>query len=94
MANYRFSATLSGPLSVYLGGGVGASRIELSGWGNSDSDTVLTLQSLAGFEYALTESFSARLGYRFMWWNDPELMGEDWGNVDDTAVELGFSLRF
>ena len=67
LANVGFKSALSPSLRIYtaIGAGVGMHDITVYN-GPSFDDTVLALQYVGGLEYALTDSFSTKLGYRFL----------------------------
>ncbi|MDP0499440.1 MAG: outer membrane beta-barrel protein [Verrucomicrobiota bacterium JB022] len=102
MANYRLQvADASSGLSLYVGAGLGFSKVTLDTNSNlgEDDDYTFTWQVLAGIEYAVAENVSLRLGYRYIELDDVKLFEDSWfgGEYEvgyDSAVELGVNFSF
>jgi len=81
-------------LGFYGGAGLGASRIEISGWGLKDETWSFTAQAFAGLEYRATPAVSLTVGARYVWIDDATLVGITAEVGDDVAVEAGIRIRF
>jgi opacity protein-like surface antigen len=94
MANYRAQFPGKGSFSGYLGGGIGMSRVKISGFGLSDSDWAFTAQAFAGLSYRLSETSALDFGARYI--NIQEATVFDFTEEvgDDIAVELGLRVNF
>jgi len=90
--------------SPYVGAGIGAARIEASALEvtgqplSNDSDIVFAYQLLAGLEYAMTDSLSLDLGYRYFSSSQPKF-SEANGQVFEMdylshSVVLGLKVGF
>src|SRR3546814_8682974 len=83
----------------YLGGGIGAMRIETNdvsviGFDLSDeSDTVGAGQLGAGIGYRLTDNFSVSCDHRFLMSEDPEFADVEAENQNH-SLSLGLRYRF
>ena len=63
--------------AFYLGGGIGAAYLDVSGDLGSDDDTVFAYQGSAGFSFAATPSIVLSLGYQYFATEDPKFGGTD-----------------
>ena len=94
MVNYKLAFKTESSLTPYIGIGIGMSWVDVSGYGISDDDTVFTYQAIAGLDYALNESISLVLGYRYFSLEDAELFDTSFGDLDDSVIEAGVRFRF
>lgn len=98
MANYRGSASLGGPVSLYFGGGVGSSYYDASVERLSDTGWIFTAQAFAGLEFFFNENVSMLAGARYLYFDDYDVRasGNDvnFPSVDDIAIEVGMTIRF
>jgi opacity protein-like surface antigen len=63
--------------AFYIGGGVGAAYLDLSGDAGSEDDTVFAYQGSAGFSFAASQNVVLSLGYIYLATTDPEFDGVD-----------------
>ena len=98
MANYRGSASLGGPVSLYFGGGLGSSYYDASVGALSDTGWVFTAQAFGGLEFFFNESVSMLAGVRYLYFDDYDvrISGNNvtFPSVDDIAIEVGMTIRF
>ena len=94
MVNYKAINSASEKMDVYFGAGAGMTKVDVSGYGMSDDDTVFTLQALVGLEFSFSPTGSLRLGYRYVYLDTVELIGEKIDDLDDSVVEVGVVFRF
>jgi opacity protein-like surface antigen len=95
--NVKLERLISGGLSVYAGGGLGASYVDaeidsLSGDDDSADDWVFTAQAFAGLAYHVNDSLELFGGGRWIYFEDPSFRGVDLG--DDWLLEAGLRYHF
>lgn len=94
MVNYKLAFKMDSSITPYIGVGIGLSWVDVSVMGMSDDDTAFTYQAIAGLDYAIDESISLVLGYRYFSLEDTELFGFNLGDLDDSVIEVGVRFRF
>jgi opacity protein-like surface antigen len=72
LANGYYDFTNDSPMSFYLTGGIGASKVEVDRPGGSEDDTVFAYQLGAGVGYAASETVIWDFRYRYLGTADPE----------------------
>lgn len=95
--NVKLERLLSGPWSVYVGGGLGSSFIdsefELEEDDNdSEDDWVFTGQVFAGVAYHATDAVELFAGARWIYFDDPDFANVELG--DDVLFEGGLRFHF
>ena len=96
--NVKLEHLISGGLSGYIGGGVGASYVDADidsrfpGFDVSDDDWVFTGQVFAGLAYHVDEKFEVFGGARWIYFDDPDFAGVSLG--DDVLIEGGLRYHF
>ncbi|MES1944848.1 OmpA/MotB [Salinisphaera sp. PC39] len=71
MANAWYEFNADGDWHPYLGGGVGAARLDYEALDFNEDDMVFAYQVGAGISYDLTDYTSVSLGYRYFGTDDP-----------------------
>lgn len=94
MLNYRAINTVNESYDFYFGGGAGISKVDVSGFGLSDDDSVFTVQLMVGMDFKLSSEVALRLGYRYIYLETVELFGIELDELDDSVVELGLVVKF
>jgi opacity protein-like surface antigen len=95
MVNYRLTAPLAqSKFSLYVGAGLGASQVKLSGWGYHDNDWAFTFQTFAGVEYSVTPTVSLTAGGRYLNIGTASVGGIRGTVGDDGSLEAGIRIRF
>ncbi|HEX7260243.1 MAG TPA: hypothetical protein VF258_00350 [Luteolibacter sp.] len=95
--NVKFDRLLTGGLSAYIGGGVGASYLDaeleapFSGDESAD-DWVFTGQIFAGLAYQVNDAFEIFGGARWIHFEDPDFAGISLD--DDVLLEGGLRFHF
>ena len=79
MANGYFDAYFGPQMrwAVYIGGGVGAAYLDVSGDLGSADDTVFAYQGSLGFSFAASPHVVLSLGYQYLATTDPDFEGID-----------------
>ncbi|GAA5120621.1 porin family protein [Luteolibacter yonseiensis] len=94
--NARFEHLISGGLSAYVGGGLGASYVdaEVSGFGATAEadDWVFTAQVFAGLAYHVNDNVEIFGGARWIYFDDPSFSGVSLD--DDVLFEGGLTFHF
>ncbi len=94
--NVKFEHPISGALTGYFGGGVGASYVDADidffEFHDSGNDWVFTGQVFAGLAYHFNETSEIFVGARWIYFDDPDLDGISLG--DDVMVEGGLRFHF
>ena len=94
--NVKLEKLISGSLSAYLGGGLGASYLDAqynSPFPSDDSDDwVFTAQVFGGLAYRVNETVEVFGGGRWIYFDDPDFKGLSLG--DDWMVEGGVRFHF
>jgi opacity protein-like surface antigen len=95
--NVKLERLITGGLSAYVGGGVGASYVDaeidsIGGDDDSADDWVFTAQAFAGLAYHVNDSLEIFGGGRWIYFEDPSFRGVDLG--DDWLVEAGLRYHF
>lgn len=76
MANAFYDFYVNGPITPFIGGGIGVANIEADADNSgSEDDTVFGYQLAAGGSFDMTESVKFDLQYRFFGTSDPEFDG-------------------
>lgn len=94
MANYRAEIPTSEKVGVYLGLGLGIADVRVKGWGVSASDGAFTYQGFAGLTYKVSENAKLTCGARYLNIEEVRMFGSSVEVGNDTAIELGFSVKF
>jgi opacity protein-like surface antigen len=96
--NVKFERPLTGNLSAYLGGGLGAAFVSTDATSPflpgelSDDETVFTGSLFGGLLYNVNNAFEIYGGARWMYLNDYSILGTKTDADDDWLFEIG--LRF
>jgi len=96
--NVKFEHLITGGLSAYIGGGLGASYLDaeinapFSEDDDSASDWVFSAQVFAGLAYHVSPNFEVFGGARWLYFGDPDFHGVSLG--DDWMVEGGLRFHF
>jgi opacity protein-like surface antigen len=94
--NVKFEHLISGGLSAYVGGGLGASyvdgEINLPGQNDSEDDWVFTGQVFAGLAYHVNDNVELFGGARWIYFDDPDFAGVSLD--DDILIEGGLRFHF
>ena len=97
--NVKFDCPISGGLSAYVGGGLGASYVDaeisstlLPAFDESGNDWVFTGQVFAGLDYRVDETWDVFAGLRWIYFDDPDFNGVSLGG--DLLIEGGLRLKF
>jgi opacity protein-like surface antigen len=97
MVSAYYDIVTWGPVTPYLGAGVGFGNIDLditsAGVNSQRSDTAFAYQGMAGIRYALTSSLDLKLGYRYFALLDPQI-GSTESEYATHNVELGVAFKF
>ena len=97
-ANYRFTATTTGPWGYYAGVGAGFARSRIDGasiFGPVKlSDESFAAQAFAGVTYAASDRVALSLGAKYLWIDDVNFAGTSVEVGDDVAVSAGISFKF
>ena len=92
----KFEHLISGGLSAYVGGGLGASyvdgEINLPGQNDSEDDWVFTGQVFAGLAYHVNDNMELSGGARWIYFDDPDFAGVS--PDDDILIEGGLRFHF
>ena len=64
-------------VTPFIGAGIGAATVEFDDDGDDDDDTVFAYQVSAGIGYAVNDSTTIELGYRYLATSDPEFEDGD-----------------
>jgi opacity protein-like surface antigen len=93
--NYKYEWALGDNLSWYIGVGVGAANIdvEVEDFGSDDEWTFMA-QGFTGLVYEFTPTFEGYLGFRYMWFDEPDFDVEDLESFDDYGVGAGIRFNF
>lgn len=94
MANYRAEIPTSENFGVYFGLGLGVANVRVKGWGVSASDQAFTYQGFAGITYKVSQNAKLTCGARYMQIEDVRMFGSSVEVGNDTALELGLSVKF
>ena len=94
--NYELEAKLGGPVSFYLGGGVGVEYVTLDGRFDFsfDDDTNFVAQVFAGFRFRNQRGLSAQLGARYIFRDNFEILGDEFIAEDTFGFEASIGFRF
>lgn len=101
--NMKFERPLTGNLNAYLGGGLGAARLDLDAdlgfLGDfSDDDWVFTGQLFTGLNYNVNPNFEVYGGARWIYYDDASFsdngISGDLDVGDDFLLELGIRFNF
>jgi len=95
--NVKFEHLISGGLSAYIGGGLGAAYCDaeidsLSGNDDSADDWVFSAQAFAGLAYHVNPAFEIFAGARWIYFDDPGFAGASLGS--DCLIEGGLRFHF
>jgi opacity protein-like surface antigen len=95
--NAKFEHIITGGLSAYVGGGLGAAYVTAdfdAPFGDSDSadDWVFTAQVFAGLAYHFNDMVELFGGARWIYFEDPDFTGVSLD--DDVVAELGLRFHF
>ncbi|MDB4353794.1 hypothetical protein N9Z02_00665 [Akkermansiaceae bacterium] len=95
-ANYELEAKLEGPLSFYIGGGIGIEAISLDDRFDYsiDNDTNFTAQVFAGFRANFDNGVTGQLGVRHLFREDFKLLGDQFETNDSWGYELSVGWKF
>jgi len=77
LANGYYDFTNDSPMSFYLTAGIGASKVEVDGYGGSEDETVFAYQLGAGVGYAASETLTWDFRYRYLGTANPEYTEAD-----------------
>lgn len=106
LANVWFDIPTSGPLGFYVGGGVGAARVEadtyFSGgiYGYGGGETKLAAQIGVGVIYDISQTLALDVGYRYKYVGDMDLPDSDGSGVYEGAgirsnsLQVGLAYNF
>ncbi len=95
--NYKYEWGLTENLSWYIGGGIGFAYADIDvdahGFAPdlSDSEWRFMAQAFTGLVYEFTPSFEMYLGFRYMWIDEYDLIGDD---LDDFTIGTGIRATF
>jgi opacity protein-like surface antigen len=93
MGNVLYDHPIADAIDLYVGGGVGVAFVELEN-GESDDDTVLAYQFLAGLAFYTSDNFAITAGYRLWTTSDLEIEGADIGMPLYHQAEVGVRFEF
>jgi opacity protein-like surface antigen len=97
MVSAYYDIVTWGPITPYLGAGVGFGNIDVditvAGVNRTHSDTAFAYQGMAGIRYALTTSVDVKVGYRYFALLDPQF-GSTESEYASHNVELGVAFKF
>jgi opacity protein-like surface antigen len=97
MVSAYYDIVTWGPITPYLGAGVGFGSIDLditsAGVNSTRSDTAFAYQGMAGIRYAVTSSLDLKLGYRYFALLDPQLGSTEYEYATHN-VEFGAAFKF
>ena len=71
LVNCYYDIETGSTMTPFIGAGIGVANVEVEGDGSED-DTVFAYQAGAGIGYAVNDSTTLELGYRYMATSDPE----------------------
>jgi opacity protein-like surface antigen len=95
MANYRLvSEREQSKFGFYAGAGLGATRLDVSGFGLSDDNWGFSVQAFGGVEYKVAPKVALTAGVRYLWIDDTKFFGTSTDVGDDVGVEVGVRFRF
>lgn len=106
LANVWYDIPTAGPVGFYVGGGLGAAKVEGdttfngSDFGYGPGETKLAGQVGAGVVYDLSQSLALDVGYRFKYVGDVDFDDNDGdgvyeaGDVQSHSLQAGISYRF
>ncbi|MGA1205734.1 MAG: outer membrane protein [Opitutales bacterium] len=94
MVNYLFKTNPEKGVSFYAGGGIGWTLWDVDVMSYSFDGDVFTWQIMVGLQYSLSENAALKLGYRYLYLDDIEVEGYDFGDADDSVIELGVVFNF
>lgn len=94
MINYRFITPIGEKSDVFLGAGIGASWIDLSGWGQSDNDLGFTYQAFGGWGYRVSQRVTLSLGARFIDIGRANFFGAHVDVGNDTELLAALRIKF
>lgn len=97
LLNLWYDFALGRNFMPYVGGGMGARWLELTGGnGGSVDDTVFGYQLGAGLGWALSDRLALSLDYRYMDGDDPQFKADDGATLDSEfqAQTIGVSARY
>lgn len=96
MANGYYDFRTNGPVTPYIGGGVGVARVgvDITGFAD-DSDTAFAYNGQAGFKIDLYRGGQFTVGYRYTGLEDTEIDGL-FGDLEASShtVQAGYRLPF
>jgi len=68
LVNCYYDIETGSPVTPFIGVGIGAANVDVE----DEDDTVFAYQASAGIGYAISDSTTLELGYRYMATSDPE----------------------
>jgi len=94
--NYELEAKLGGPVSFYVGGGVGVEYVSLDDRFDFsiDDDTNFVGQVFAGLRFKTQRGLSAQLGARYIFRQDFDILGDEFIAEDTFGFEASVGFRF
>jgi opacity protein-like surface antigen len=97
MVSAYYDIVTWGPITPYLGAGVGFGDIEVDitsgGVNRTHSDTAFAYQGMAGVRYAVTSAVDVKLGYRYFALLNPNF-GPTESEYASHNVEFGVAFKF
>ena len=72
LVNCYYDIQTDSPVTPFIGGGIGVANVDLNVQGDSADATVFAYQASAGIGYAVNDSVTIELGYRYMGTSAPE----------------------
>ena len=96
LVNGYFDFATGGPLTPYITAGIGYSSVDVDFEGASDDDNLLTYQLGFGVGYAMSETVTLDLRYRYLGFDDYEYSEVGVGSlsVEASSHNLTAGLRF
>lgn len=92
--NYKYQYDFTDRFGFYIGGGLGASSVDVNAGLASDDEWVFTAQAFAGFVYNVSSNFEIYAGARYLWMDDVSLFGANLDDLDDVGVGGGIRFNF
>ncbi|QJE94253.1 outer membrane protein [Luteolibacter luteus] len=92
--NYKYQYNFTERLGFYVGGGLGASNVDVNVGALGDDEWVFTAQAFAGLVYNVSSSFEIYAGARYIWMDDVSLFGTNIDDLDDVGVGGGIRFNF
>lgn len=100
--NVKFDWPITSNFNAYLGGGIGVAWMDASYSASSvfesvsvsDSKWIFTAQIFAGLDYDITPNFQIYGGARWVYFDNPDFVGQSVMKSNDCLLELGGRFKF